>query len=175
MKQLSKSILKTSVLFFLIALIFTTGCQQQKDYSAELKPISDKLVDAWNGINIDSLDSIFDPGFVRTVNQEADAKGVEGFKKAIHDFRTAYPDLKLTVDNEVYGENAIAVRWTTTGTNTGPGEMPPTGKAVNFWGESIIHLTNGKVTREIVAYNNQALMEQLGFTMMPPASPKKMK
>ena len=30
MKQLSKSILKTSVLFFLIALIFTAGCQQPK-------------------------------------------------------------------------------------------------------------------------------------------------
>lgn len=169
MKSLIKNVFFLN-LSVLIAFVFIAGCQQPKpDPSQELKPIADKLVDAWNGVNIDSLDSIFDPSFVRTVNQEPDAKGVEGFKKAIHDFRTAYPDLKLTLDNEVYSENSIAVRWTVTGTNTGPGEMPPTGKAVNFWGEAIIHLANGKLTREIVAYNNQALMEQLGFTMMPPS------
>ena len=173
MKQLSKTILKTSSLLLVIAFMVFIGCQQQKpDPSQELKPIADKLVDAWNGVNIDSLDSIFDPGFVRSVNQEPDVEGVEGFKKGITDFRTAYPDLKLTIDNEVYGENAIAVRWTVTGTNTGPGEMPPTGKAVKFWGESILHLANGKISREIVAYNNQALIEQLGFAMIPPKGSK---
>jgi predicted ester cyclase len=110
---------------------------------------------------------------VRTVNQMPDVYGVEGFKKAIHDFRTAYPDLKLTVDNEVYSENAIAVRWVLTGTNTGPGQMPPTGKPINIWGEAILRLVNGKLTKEIVAYNNQAILEQLGFTMMPPKAGKK--
>jgi predicted ester cyclase len=157
----------------ILAFIALSGCQQQKDYSKELKPIGEKLVDAWNGINIDSLDSIFDPGFVRTVNQAPDVNGVEGFKKAITDFRTAYPDLKLTIDNEVYSKDAIAVRWAITGTNTGNGEMPPTGKAINIWGESILHLSNGKLVREVVAYNNQALMEQLGYTMTPPSGEMK--
>ena len=50
--------------------------------------------------------------------------------------------------------------------------MPPTGKAVKFWGESILHLANGKISREIVAYNNQALIEQLGFAMIPPKGSK---
>jgi predicted ester cyclase len=162
-----------TILSALMIFAFLAGCQQQKDYSKELKSIADKLVNAWNGVNIDSLDSIFDPGFVRTVNQEPDVKGVEGFKKAINDFRTAYPDLRLTIDNEVYAENSIAVRWVLTGTNTGPGQMPPTGKAVNVWGEAILHLANGKVTGEIVSYNNQSLMEQLGYTMMPPKGEKK--
>jgi predicted ester cyclase len=157
----------------LVAIVFLVGCQQPIDYSKEYKPIADKLVNAWNGINIDSLDSVFDPSFVRTVNQMPDVYGVEGFKKAIHDFRTAYPDLKLTVDNEVYSENAIAVRWVLTGTNTGPGQMPPTGKPINIWGEAILRLVNGKLTKEIVAYNNQAILEQLGFTMMPPKAGKK--
>jgi hypothetical protein len=50
-------------------------------------------------------------------------------------FRTAYPDLKIVLSDEVYSENKAAALWTFTGTNTGPGEMPPTGKSVKIWGK----------------------------------------
>ena len=169
--------MKLQLNFFLaliITLTIVTGCQQQKpDPSVEMKPIVDKLEDAWNGRNIEALDAIFAPDFVRIVNNQPEANGVEGYKKAIADFRTAYPDLKLTLDNTLYAENGGATRWVLTGTNTGPGQMPPTGKSVNTWGLSIVHIANGKVTKEIVAYDNQVLMEQLGYTMMPPAEEKK--
>jgi len=56
---------------------------------------------------------------------------------------------------------------TLTGTNTGQGEMPPTGKQIKIWGISIVHFANGKLTRESIAFDNQALMDQLGYTMMP--------
>jgi len=168
------SLLIKGSLLLLIVVVLTTSCQQQNsDPSVEIKTIVDKLDDAWNGRNIDSLDAIFAPDFERIVNNQPVVKGVEGFKEAIADFRTAYPDLKLTLDNTIYSENGGATRWVLTGTNTGPGQMPPTGKSVNIWGESIIHVVNGKVTKEIVAYDNQALMEQLGYTMIPPAGDKK--
>ena len=174
MKNLVKTILETSSLFLIIALIFTAGCQQQKpDPSAKFKPILNKLEDAWNGRNIDSLDAIIAPDCERSVNNQPIVKGVEGYKKAIEGVRTAFPDLKLTLDNQVYGENNVATRWVLTGTNTGPGRMPPTGKTVNYWGETIIQIVNGKITKEMVAYDSQALMEQLGYTMMPPAEEKK--
>jgi steroid delta-isomerase-like uncharacterized protein len=174
MSKLINTSLKTGSLFLLIAVLFATGCQQPKpDPSVEMKPIVDKLEDAWNGRNIDALDAIFAPDFVRIVNNQPEANGVEGYKKAIADFRTAYPDLKLTLDNTLYAENGGVTRWVLTGTNTGPGQMPPTGKSVNIWGLSIVHIANGKVTKEIVAFDNQDLMEQLGFTMMPPAAGKK--
>jgi hypothetical protein len=52
MKQLIKAILKTGSLFLLIAVIFTTGCQQPKpDASKELKPLADKFVEVWNNGN----------------------------------------------------------------------------------------------------------------------------
>lgn len=167
MKTLIKNVLLLN-LSVLAVFVFITGCQQQKsDPSMEMKSIVDKLEDAWNGRNIDSLDAIFAPDFVRIVNNQPEANGVEGYKRAISDFRTAYPDLKLTLDNTLYAENGGATRWVLTGTNTGPGQMPPTGKSVNIWGLSIVQITNGKVTKEIVAYDNQDLMEQLGYVMAP--------
>ena len=48
--------------------------------------------------------------------------------------------------------------------------MPPTGKQIKIWGISILHFANGKLTREYVSFDNQPLMEQLGFTMVPMAA-----
>ncbi len=173
MKSLIKNVLFMN-LSVLITFVFIAGCQQQKpDPSAKIKPIVDKLDNAWNGGSLDSLDAIFAPDFERIVNNQPAAKGVEGYKKAITDFRTVYPDLKLTLDNIIYGENGAATRWVLTGTNTAPGQMPPMGKNVNVWGESIVHVVNGKVTKEIVAYDNQELMEQLGYTMVPASTEDK--
>lgn len=173
MKTLIKNVLLLN-LSVLAVFVFITGCQQQKsDPSMEMKSIVDKLEDAWNGRNIDALDEIFAPDFVRIVNNQPEANGVEGYKKAIEDFRTAYPDLKLTLDNTIYAETGGATRWVLTGTNTGPGQMPPTGKSVNIWGLSIVQITNGKITKEIVAYDNQDLMEQLGYVMAPASMSEK--
>jgi steroid delta-isomerase-like uncharacterized protein len=169
MKKINQRSLKTGLLFLMV-LVISIGCQQQKpDPSQELKPIIDKLIEVWNNGNLDDLDTIIDPNFVRSVNQIPDVKGVEGLKKVVTAFRTAYPDLNLTWDNGIYAENSLAGRWVFTGTNTGAGEMQPTGKSVSIWGESIFYFADGKITREIVAYNNQAFMEQLGFTATPPA------
>ena len=167
-------LIKTSSLFLLIAVIFVTGCQQPKqDPSQELKPVVDKFVEIWNNGNLDELDAIFDPGFVRIVNQTPIVKGVDGLKKVMAGFRTAFPDLKLTIDNEVYTENSAVARWTFSATNTGPGDIPPTGKSVEIWGLDMLQFVNGKISKQMVAYDEKSLLEQLGFTMMPMASEKK--
>lgn len=154
----------------IITFVFIAGCQQQKlDASQELKPIVDKYIEVWNNGNFDELDAICDPKIVRIVNQIPDVQGVDGMKKVISGFRTSFPDLRITIDNEIYAENSVAIRWAFSGTNTGPGEMPPTGKSVSAWGIAIYHFTNGKITETRVAYDNQSFMEQLGFTMMEPS------
>ena len=172
MKSLIKSVLVILVLTML-ASAQEASMQQKADASRKLKPILDKGIAIWNNGNLDQIGEVWDESVVRSVNQLPDVKGVEGMKKVISGFRTAYPDAKLTADEEIFAENKAILRWTFTGTNTGPGEMPPTGKKIKIWGITILHFANGKVTREIVAYNNQALMEQLGFTVTPPSSEMK--
>jgi steroid delta-isomerase-like uncharacterized protein len=172
MKQLIQTILKAGSLLLMIAVIMTTGCQPKPVGSQQLKSIADKYVEVWNNGNLEALDAILDPHYVRRVNLIPDVEGVDGIKKVISGFRTAYPDLKLVLEDEVYSENKAAARWSFTGTNTGPGEMPPTGKSVKVWGVSILHFANGKLTGEWVAYDNKSFMEQLGYTMTPPSGSK---
>ena len=165
--------LSLSVSVLMIAFLGFSGCQQQRvDPSQKLKPIVDKYVEAWNTGNFKEMDSIFDQNFVRRANLLPDVNGIDGLKNLMSGFRTAYPDLKIVLSDEVYSGNESAARWTFTGTNTGPGETPPTGRSVKIWGISILHFANGKITEEIVAYDNQSFMEQLGYTMMSPNSNK---
>jgi steroid delta-isomerase-like uncharacterized protein len=133
----------------------------------------DRGVAVWNNGNLDEVGSVWDENVLRTVNQLPEVRGLDGMKKVISGFRTAYPDLKLTAEEEIYAENKVTLRWSFTGTNTGPGEMPPTGKSVKLWGITILHFANGKVTQEIVSYDSQSLMEQLGYTLMAPKRGKK--
>jgi len=156
----------------IITVVLMAGCQQKPDPAQTLKPVVDKYVEVWNSGKLEGLDAIIDPHFVRHVNLQPDIEGVDGAKKVISGFRTAYPDLKIVVDDPIYSENASAARWTFTGTNTGSGAMPPTGKAVKIWGISILQYANGKITGEWVAYDNQSFMEQLGGTMTPPSGSK---
>ena len=169
MNKLIKKGALLSLAAIFIAFIFVSGCQQQKEYSKELKPVGDKYVEVWNGGNPDNLDAIMSKDFVYHSNSNPPVNGIEGIKKVIASFRSAFPDQKLVLKEEIFSENKVAVRWVYTGTNTGPGEMPPTGKSVTVWGESIIHFANGKITEEWVAFDNQSMMEQLGYTMTPPS------
>jgi steroid delta-isomerase-like uncharacterized protein len=169
MKQLIHAMPKAgSVLLLLVVFVATGFSQQQK-----LKPIVDKYVEVWNSGNVKDLEAIIDPHFVRHANLQPKVEGVEGISKVISGFRSAYPDLKIGLSEEIFVENKSVGRWTLTGTNTGSGEMPPTGKSVKTWGISIIHFANGKIVEEWVGFDNQSFMEQLGFTMTPPAEKKK--
>ena len=173
MKQLIHTILKASSLFLAMTFVILLGCQQQPDYSKELKPLVDKYNEVWQTGNVSDLDAIMDPNFVRHSEPGTSAEGMINLKKVINEFKTAYPDVKLVSEEEIYSENTFAGRWTITATNTGPGTMPPTGKSVKFWGINIIHFQNGKIVEEWDAADTQPLLEQLGFMMMPASETKK--
>lgn len=165
MKHFVNTIFKTSSMFLVLAYLYS-GCQQQKqDPSQELKPIVDKYKEIWNDGNLNELDAIMDSNYVFHANKQPAVHGLDNRKKGISSLRTAYPDLKLVVEDELLSENGVAARWHITGTNTGAGEMPPTGKSVDWWGIAILHFSDGKIKEEWTAFDNQSLMEQLGYKM----------
>lgn len=167
MKLLSKDIVWSGLTMFIV-MIFLNGCQQQKDYPKELKPLVDKYVAVWNTGNVDELDNVMSSNFVRHA-ESTSAEGLDNIKKLITGSRTSFPDLHLVLTDEIYSENRFAARFSFTATNTGPGQFPPTGKSVEVWGVVLAHFENGKLSEEWVGYDNQSFMEQLGFIMIPPS------
>ena len=94
--------------------------------------------------------------------------GLAGLKEMMSMMKTAYPDMKWTVNDIIADSNTIWAHFTMTGTNSGPMMgMPATNKKINVQGVDIIRLgADGKATDHWGYMEEQKMMMQLG--MMPP-------
>lgn len=155
-------------------LCLSSGCQQQDTGAmakAQAKATFDLISQLWNEGNLDLVEQIYAPDVVRhDYGVNKDIVGLDGQKVMISEFRTAFPDLILTIDEMIIEEGAVALKWTLTGTNTGPlPDMDPTGNSVQLKGVSIVHTIEGKATEIWDVYNQMDMMQQLG--LFPPPTP----
>jgi steroid delta-isomerase-like uncharacterized protein len=149
------------------------GCQQPPDpvreATAKLKPVVDAYTQVWNTGNLNALDAICVPQVVRYDRTTDVYRGLDSLKRFIARIRETYPDFKVTTEEVFYvGDHAVA-RWTITGTNTGPGTFPPTGKSFKATGLSLSRFVDGKLAEERAEYDRFSVLQQLGFQLTPPA------
>ena len=162
---------------FLIASLFLlplTACDD-KDGSNETGEVNKETVISfvstiWNDKELSSLEIYFADQFIRRVNNAEIAANKKELSANIQVYFTGFPDLTLSIDDIVPYGDLVIMNWTILGTNTGIfGEFPATGKKVKISG--ITHLTfdkEGKIIYEDVFYNELSLLQQLGYTLMPP-------
>ena len=92
-----------------------------------------------------------------------DHYGPEGLRISIAEYRAAFPDLELTVDDLVTAEDKVVHRFTLRGTHAGPFMgIPPTGRVVTTSGIAIDRLAGGKVIESWVNLDALNLLRQLG-------------
>ncbi len=176
-----KKLLMVMLLVFL--LCFTFGCQQGEDEvlegitDEEAKALYDAILEIWNEGNLDLVDEFYSADYVRHyVDMFEDIVGIDAYKQWITNTRAIYPDFNVTQDGEMIAKgDKIVSRWIVDGTNTGPlntpfGSFPSTGKKVRFYGVLILRIVDGKIAEEWLYYNQTSLLQQLGFTFIPPQS-----
>ena len=75
-----------------------------------------------------------------------ESRGRETFKARARGVRSAFADLRVTVDDVVVEGDAIAWRWTLTGTHAGPLlDIAATGKRVTLRGVNFQRVRDGRV------------------------------
>lgn len=126
--------------------------------------------DAWNQGNMEKFKAVSVENYIRNLNGITVAENQNAVESNIKLFLTGFPDGQVTVDQIIQKDNTLFAHWTFIGTNTGIfGESPPTGKKVNVSGHSTIQFNeNGKMIQEDVYYNELELLQQLGYTLVPP-------
>jgi steroid delta-isomerase-like uncharacterized protein len=131
----------------------------------------DAFVSVWNSGNVDELDAVLATDFARTEpGVSGSANNLDEMKEMMSTFRSGWPDTKVVLDEGHYLENVGVILWTFSGTNTGEGVAPPTGKAATISGISFIRFADGKITEEHVSYDTASMYQQLGFTLVPPSA-----
>jgi steroid delta-isomerase-like uncharacterized protein len=94
-------------------------------------------------------------------------KGPEGFKQVVTMFRTAFPDLHITVEDMVAEGDKVVSYYTMTGTHKGElMGIAPTDKKVKFSGIVIVRWVGGKEVEARGVGDMLSMMQQLG--VIPP-------
>lgn len=170
--KLQSKILAVAILPIFLML---SGCGSQVDMAGMNKTF-EKYVSYWNTGKFDDIENVLSSDYEILQSPDYESqKGITAFKMMISNIRLTYPDFKLAINEIVYDRDKIAALWTITGTNTGPGDIPATGRTLKGRGISIIHFQDGKIKDEWLSNNNLMWLIQLGYTIKPPVPPEQKK
>jgi predicted ester cyclase len=122
----------------------------------------------FNKGNLAVADEVFDSNYVNSaLDQMGLPRGPEGFKQYASMMRTAFPDLHLTVEDQVAEENKEVHRIIARGTHKGDlMDIAPTNKQIEINAIAIDHISGGKVLETWVVVDMFGMMQQLG--VIPP-------
>jgi len=126
--------------------------------------------EVWGEGNAALADELIAPDLVEHTPFPAPIPGLEGHKQVLAMFRSAFPDLKVTVD-DVIGEGDLTyLLWHGDGTHTGNMMgIPATGKKVHVTGMDILKFQDGKIKERWAEIGAFSLMQQLGVIPSPGA------
>jgi steroid delta-isomerase-like uncharacterized protein len=122
----------------------------------------------WKG-NMDVIDEFVASGYVGHDPSEPEPiRGPQGFRRQIEKYLTAFPDARITVDEQFAAGDRVASRWTGRGTHQGEIEgISPTGKEVTVTGLTFSRLEGGKVIEEWITWDALGMLVQLGAVHAP--------
>ena len=92
-----------------------------------------------------------------------DRYGSEGVRIGVAEYREAFPDLRVTIEDLLLHRDRAAWRFTIVGTHAGPFMgIPPTGRTVSAGGLRIDRLAEGRLAESWLCLDALGLVRQLG-------------
>lgn len=105
-------------------------------------------------------------------NEEVSPHGLENFKEFFAQFRAAFPDLNVTIEDMIAEGDKVVVRMTIRGTHTGTGDFMgfvPRGKKIEIETIDIIRFADGKMVEHWGKTDTLGMLQQLGEDPTPEA------
>ena len=123
------------------------------------------------GVNQGRLEDVYDLFHSDFVGHgpEGDVIGLEeGPVRAVMTLRSAFPDIRLSIEDEVAEGDKVVTRWSAVGTHLGEfmGQAP-TGKTITINAIYIYRLEGGKIAELWLSPDTLGLMVQLGVVPPP--------
>lgn len=104
------------------------------EVEARRRSFAEAYTAAWCSQDAARVASFFAEDGALTVNDAAPAVGRAAITAVAQGFMTAFPDMRVFLDELRFEDEGAIYRWTLTGTNTGPGG---TGRAVRISGQEV--------------------------------------
>ncbi len=136
----------------------------------ENKAIVRRLNDeVWSKGRLEMIDELIAEDFVATVVGAPDQiRGPQGFREFVVMYREAFPDLRITIDEQIVEGETVVTRWTATGTHEGElMGMAATGKQATTAGINVNRVAGGKLVEGWGLFDQLGLLQQLGAVPVP--------
>jgi steroid delta-isomerase-like uncharacterized protein len=112
--------------------------------------------------NLAIADDIFASDFVNHT-PFGDMVGPEGAKQFVTKLRTGFPDLQVTIEEQIAEGDKVATHWTARDTHQNEFQgIPATGKQMEIRGIVISQIADGKIVEQWGNPDVLGLMQQLG-------------
>ena len=135
---------------------------------SQVEEVLHGIYEAVNTGNLALLDEFVAPDY--TEHSEG-FQGVEPFKQQITAFRTAFPDLRVIVEDLLIDGDRFASRTTVTGTHAGDlMGMPASGRRISVDAVDIGRIENGQAKERWGGLNLYSMLTQLGVIPAPQPS-----
>lgn len=117
-----------------------------------------------NGKNLDLCEELFSPDFINHTPPRAIPSDRDGMRMIFAMTHKAFPDGKITIQDQIADESKVWTRKTFLGTFTGPfGTLPPNGNKVEYEIIDIIKIVGGEMLEHWSVINQLPLYKQLGI------------
>ena len=120
--------------------------------------------------NLNAAEEIYAPNYVSHQTATAaipageDIHGVEAARQIAAARRRAFPDLQITIEDQIAQGDKVVTRFTARGTHRGElAGIAPTGKEVEVRGINMCRIEGGKIAEYWPYADILGMMRQLGF------------
>jgi steroid delta-isomerase-like uncharacterized protein len=138
--------------------------------SAENKALARRLVEeALNAGRLEVVDELVASDFVEhDPSLPEEVRGPAGVKELIAGYRAAFPDIHITIEDQIADGDYVVSRWSGTGTHQGElMGMPATGKQATVTGITIDRIADGRIAESWDNWDTLGMMQQLGAIPAP--------
>ncbi len=137
--------------------------------TTNLKTKLDRIpLEIFNQGKLQLIDELYAPEYIERSPQPGMAPTREGFRQFVTSLRTAFPDLRYTIDDSIEAGDKFVTRLTASGTMRGEfAGMPATGKHATWTEIHIVRVANEHVVEHWGLVQELGMMIQLGVIPAP--------
>jgi steroid delta-isomerase-like uncharacterized protein len=117
---------------------------------------------AWNRGDLDPLAHLTASDH-RDHERDGVEIGWEHVAESVRAYRTAFPDVRMSFDQQISEDNYVVTRWTASGTHLGAlAGIPATGRAASISGIFIHRIASGRIAETWASFDELGLLSQIG-------------
>jgi steroid delta-isomerase-like uncharacterized protein len=134
-----------------------------------------RAIGIWTSGDVEAADEIYAPGYVNHQHSHPAAgglRGVEAMKRFAAEFRSAFPNFRNSIDDQVAEGDRVVTRFKSRGTHKGRFlGLAPTHREITWTGITIDRVADGRIAESWASWDMPGMLQQLGAAAWPGDAP----